>query len=157
MTTRPVDPDQQPPAPPTRPPGGIESWLFGAWVGAFIAIVIVFAYVAGRDEGRDQAANAAPAQQAATPAAKKPAAAAVPAGPGQKLFVTTCGGCHTLGSAGTKGMTGPNLDVIKPDAARVAHAISNGGATGSGAMPKGLLSGKDATDVAAFVAEVAGR
>ena len=29
---------------------------------------------------------------------------------GKKLFITTCGGCHTLADAGTKGTIGPNLD-----------------------------------------------
>ena len=29
---------------------------------------------------------------------------------GQKLFSTSCGGCHTLSAAGTSGTIGPNLD-----------------------------------------------
>jgi hypothetical protein len=41
---------------------------------------------------------------------------------------------------------------LKPDAAMVAAAIQNGGA-GSGAMPADLLSGTQAEQVAAFVAE----
>ena len=36
---------------------------------------------------------------------------------GEKLFVSQCGQCHTLGAAGTKGVIGPNLD----DAFRQAH------------------------------------
>jgi cbb3-type cytochrome c oxidase subunit III len=31
-------------------------------------------------------------------------------GAGKKLFVQACGGCHTLGDAGTNGTIGPNLD-----------------------------------------------
>src|SRR5919197_1910420 len=29
---------------------------------------------------------------------------------GKELFVSKCGSCHTLARAGTKGVTGPNLD-----------------------------------------------
>ncbi len=31
-------------------------------------------------------------------------------GAGKKLFITACGGCHTLADAGTAGTIGPNLD-----------------------------------------------
>jgi mono/diheme cytochrome c family protein len=68
-------------------------------------------------------------------------------------FVSTCGGCHTLADAGTKGAVGPNLDDLKPDAATVEHQIAVGG----GAMPPKLLTGQDAKDVAAYVAAVAGK
>jgi mono/diheme cytochrome c family protein len=68
-------------------------------------------------------------------------------------FVSTCGGCHTLANAGTKGAVGPNLDQLKPDAARVERQILNGGAV----MPAKLLTGQDAKDVAAYVAAVAGK
>jgi cytochrome c5 len=69
------------------------------------------------------------------------------------LFIKTCGGCHTLKDAGTKGAVGPNLDQLKPDAARVERQILNGGAV----MPAKLLTGQDAKDVAAYVAAVAGK
>jgi cytochrome c6 len=68
-------------------------------------------------------------------------------------FVSTCGSCHTLADAGTKGNVGPNLDTLKPDAARVEKQITNGGAV----MPAGLLKGQDVKDVAAYVAAVAGK
>jgi mono/diheme cytochrome c family protein len=68
-------------------------------------------------------------------------------------FTTTCGGCHTLADAGTKGAVGPNLDQLKPDEATVEHQIANGG----GAMPPKLLTGQDAKDVAAYVSSVAGK
>lgn len=68
-------------------------------------------------------------------------------------FASTCGGCHTLADAGTKGAVGPNLDDLKPDEATVEHQIANGG----GAMPPKLLTGQDAKDVAAYVAAVAGK
>jgi hypothetical protein len=68
-------------------------------------------------------------------------------------FVKTCGGCHTLADAGTHGTVGPDLDQLKPDEQTVANQIKNGG----GAMPAGLLTGQDLTDVAAYVAAVAGK
>jgi mono/diheme cytochrome c family protein len=84
---------------------------------------------------------------------------------GKDLFVTNCGACHTLAAAGTDGVIGPNLDdrlapptgpapqpaTIKP---RVLSAINNGL---SGQMPKGILSGQQADEVATFVAQVAGQ
>jgi mono/diheme cytochrome c family protein len=75
---------------------------------------------------------------------------------GKLIFTQTCGTCHTLKDAGTSGNVGPVLDQIKPDKARVAAAIKNGGA-GSGQMPAGLLQGKEATAVAEYVSSVAGK
>jgi mono/diheme cytochrome c family protein len=84
---------------------------------------------------------------------------------GKDLFVTNCGACHTLEKAGTDGVVGPNLDdllapptgpapqpaTIKP---RVLSAINNGV---GGRMPKGVLSGQQADEVATFVSQVAGQ
>jgi mono/diheme cytochrome c family protein len=84
---------------------------------------------------------------------------------GKDLFVTNCGACHTLAEAGTDGVIGPNLDdllapptgpapqpaTIKP---RVLAAI-NGGV--GGRMPKGVVSGQQADQVATFVSQVAGQ
>ncbi len=53
---------------------------------------------------------------------------------GKKVFeesMPSCGTCHTLEDAGTIGKVGPSLDQLKPDAARVERAVSNG----VGAMP----------------------
>ena len=68
-------------------------------------------------------------------------------------FASTCGACHTLANAGTKGNVGPNLDQLKPSEAIVEHQIAVGG----GPMPAKLLTGQDAKDVAAYVAAVAGK
>jgi mono/diheme cytochrome c family protein len=84
---------------------------------------------------------------------------------GKDLFVINCGACHTLAKAGTDGVIGPNLDeLLAPPSAsapapntiepRVLSAINNGL---GGRMPKGLLSGQDAQQVANFVANVAGQ
>jgi mono/diheme cytochrome c family protein len=84
---------------------------------------------------------------------------------GKDLFVTNCGACHTLAAAGTDGVIGPDLDELlapptasPPDPAtvkpRVLAAI-NGGVRGR--MPKGVVSGEQADEVATFVAQVAGQ
>jgi mono/diheme cytochrome c family protein len=70
---------------------------------------------------------------------------------GRTLFVETCGSCHTLDAAGTQGQVGPDLNELQVDEAQVLRAIEVGG-TGSGTMPAGLYKGKDAQDVATFVA-----
>jgi mono/diheme cytochrome c family protein len=74
-------------------------------------------------------------------------------GDGKSLFAGTCGTCHTLKDAGTTGTFGPNLDDLKPDKARVTHAIE----TGPGPMPDHLFTGAQADAVATYVASVAGK
>jgi mono/diheme cytochrome c family protein len=84
---------------------------------------------------------------------------------GKDLFVTNCGACHTLAKAGTDGVIGPDLDeLLAPPSAsapapntikpRVLSAINNGV---GGRMPKGVVSGQQAEEVANFVAQVAGQ
>jgi mono/diheme cytochrome c family protein len=70
---------------------------------------------------------------------------------GRDLFVQNCGSCHTLDAAGTVGQIGPNLGDISVTEEDVRTAIRIGG-RGSGNMPPNLVTGKDAQDVAAFVA-----
>lgn len=80
---------------------------------------------------------------------------------GRQLFVDHCGACHTFDAAGTVGNVGPNLDDIAVNHGDVLHAIRTGGGrhakgqgTGpSGNMPRNLVTGKDAQEVAAFVAD----
>lgn len=89
---------------------------------------------------------------------------------GLDLFATNCGACHTLAAAGTDGVVGPNLDetlVPTPPADPSALADSfEGNATRTltavecglaGRMPKGILQGAQAEEVAAFVAAYAGQ
>ena len=73
---------------------------------------------------------------------------------GKALFVSSCGTCHTLKDAGTAGAVGPNLDNLKPDLARVARQVTNGGKI----MPpfKGTLTPAQIQAVAAYVSSVAG-
>ena len=86
---------------------------------------------------------------------------------GKTLFTATCGACHTLADAGTKGVIGPNLDdaYLQPRLngfddtsfeALVREQIEVGFPQARPTpMPPGLLKGKDAQDVAAYVATVA--
>jgi mono/diheme cytochrome c family protein len=87
---------------------------------------------------------------------------------GKELFIGegTCGSCHALARAGTKGSQGPDLDEAFAQARRdgmneatvegvvvrqIAHPRRNS------IMPADLVTGDDARDVAAYVAMVAGQ
>jgi mono/diheme cytochrome c family protein len=72
---------------------------------------------------------------------------------GKTLYVAQCGACHVLADAGTEGSVGKSLDVVRPSYGAVLTAIADG----PGAMPEELLRGRDAREVAAYVAGVAGR
>ncbi len=83
------------------------------------------------------------------------------------LFNQRCGGCHTLSYAGTHGsgqnprtyeaINGPNFNVRceRPEI-RVYYAIINGG-FGGGIMPQNVVVGKQALELAHFVAKYSGR
>jgi mono/diheme cytochrome c family protein len=90
---------------------------------------------------------------------------------GQQLFTQKCGTCHTLTGAGTSATVGPNLD----DAFKGARASGMDQDTIEGVvesqienprpaspdqvdvyMPANLVEGDELTDVAAYVASVAG-
>jgi mono/diheme cytochrome c family protein len=83
---------------------------------------------------------------------------------GRELFAHACEVCHTLKATRSVGRIGPNLDVlvgkqITTPAARRAFVLSTiltGPAYGLGNMPAELYVGKEAEDVADFVAAVAG-
>jgi mono/diheme cytochrome c family protein len=83
---------------------------------------------------------------------------------GRELFAHSCAVCHTLSAVRSVGRTGPNLDVrvgedIATPAGRkalVLGAIAEGRARGLGQMPALLYQGKEAEQVADFVAKVAG-
>lgn len=83
---------------------------------------------------------------------------------GRELFARSCAVCHTLAATKSVGRIGPNLDVrvgadISTAAGRkalVLSAIIEGRARGLGQMPAGLYQGKEAEEVADFVAAVAG-
>jgi mono/diheme cytochrome c family protein len=83
---------------------------------------------------------------------------------GRELFAHGCTVCHTLAAVKSVGRIGPDLDVrvgedISTPAGRkalVLNAIAEGRARGLGQMPALLYQGKEAEDVADFVAAVAG-
>ena len=85
---------------------------------------------------------------------------------GAVLFAQRCGGCHTLGPAGTQGTSvnkkdrertdGPNLNKRKESIPCVLYAIRNGGFSGA-IMPQNIVTGPQAQEVAAFVAKYAGQ
>jgi mono/diheme cytochrome c family protein len=82
---------------------------------------------------------------------------------GKTLFQQKCGSCHTLEDAGTSGTLGPNLDEAYVGSriegleqssfeALVRQQIDEPDPP----MPRHLVKGQDAADVAAYVASVAG-
>jgi mono/diheme cytochrome c family protein len=86
---------------------------------------------------------------------------------GRTLFGEHCGVCHTLAAANAVGKVGPNLDMLKPSETVVTHTLANGclpnagsssdqACLGQGVMPANIVTGIDASEVAKFVAKVAG-
>jgi mono/diheme cytochrome c family protein len=75
---------------------------------------------------------------------------------GQELFGKRCTMCHTLKAANAIAKVGPNLDELAPNEALTLDAILKGRARGNGQMPAELYTGKDAEDVAKFVAKSVG-
>jgi mono/diheme cytochrome c family protein len=130
------------------------AWLLGFMGGMAILGLLAIAYLIGFNHGKGQATTEKTA--AKRPAATQTTTTAAPSAAGKELFTGSCGSCHTLVDAGATGTTGPNLDQLQPDQAQVEAAIANGG-TGSGAMPEGLVSGRQAQEVAQYVASVAGQ
>jgi len=88
---------------------------------------------------------------------------------GREMFGFRCGVCHTLAAANAIGKVGPNLDTIKPSLSLVLHTIEYGclqsppsptaptNCLGEGNMPANIIQGQQASDVAKFVARVAGQ
>lgn len=87
---------------------------------------------------------------------------------GRALFAEHCAVCHTLAADNAVGKLGPNLDQLKPTKALILSTIATGclqaplkanastNCLGYGTMPADLVTGRDAQDVADFVAKVAG-
>lgn len=81
---------------------------------------------------------------------------------GAVLFAQHCSGCHTLSAAGTQGSgnrgqrtQGPNLNQREESDEDVLFAIQNGGFSGA-IMPQNIVVGREAEEVAEFVAKYAG-
>ncbi len=85
---------------------------------------------------------------------------------GAKLFSQRCSGCHTFSPAGAEGsatkvsdrehVDGPNFNVRKVCYDNALYALRNGGYSGA-IMPENIVVGKQAQDVAAFVAAYSGK
>ena len=85
---------------------------------------------------------------------------------GADLFAEQCAGCHTLDIVGTQGgateikdrerVDGPNFNVRRETPDSVLYAIRNGGFSGA-IMPENIVVGREADDVAAFLAKYAGQ
>ena len=82
---------------------------------------------------------------------------------GKKLFIQSCGGCHTLADAGTTGKIGPDLDEAfmydrKQGFAEssIQNVVLEQIRIAEMPMPANLVTGQDAENVAAYVASVAG-
>jgi hypothetical protein len=84
---------------------------------------------------------------------------------GASLFSERCAGCHTFRQAATHGSAsnirtrertdGPNFNVRHECLQRVLYAIENGGFSGA-IMPANIVVGREAQQVAEFVAKYAG-
>ena len=89
---------------------------------------------------------------------------------GKELFTQACGSCHTLADAGTTGTIGPNLDfaflqsrldglgeetIQQVVRGQIAYAVEDPSTEHPG-MPRDIVTGQDAEDVATYVASVAG-
>jgi mono/diheme cytochrome c family protein len=76
---------------------------------------------------------------------------------GREMFGRSCTQCHTLKAANAVGTVGPSLDALRPNKELTLDAILKGRARGQGQMPAALYEGREARQVADFVAAVAGR
>ena len=76
---------------------------------------------------------------------------------GRELFGHRCTQCHTLAASNAVAQVGPNLDQLRPPKVLVLDALKNGRSQGNGQMAAGLYQGKDAEDVAAYVAKAVGQ
>jgi len=87
---------------------------------------------------------------------------------GAELFNQRCSGCHTLDSANAYGSkpsdelkagertNGPSFNTRKVRRDDALFAIRNGGFSGS-IMPANVVVGRDAEDIAAFLARYSGK
>ena len=121
----------------------------------FVAMMTTVWLTAGGEEGGEGGREAVPTEtQPAMTEATGGGSAGDPAAGKEAFAGAGCGGCHTLGAAGSSGAVGPNLDDTKPSAELVVDRVTNG----KGVMPpfKGSLTEQQIADVAAFVSQSAG-
>jgi mono/diheme cytochrome c family protein len=126
-------------APSRRRPTALRRGRTGPAAGGLIALALAVSGCSASVKGEDNANLVA----------------------GKVAFVSKCGSCHTLSRAETKGIVGPNLD--ESFRASLAEGLERSSVRGAvegqikipnpeGAMPKDLVKGATARDVAAYVA-----
>jgi cytochrome c551 len=130
----------------------MNSTLAMVYLAGIIALPLIF-IIGNRDNSNAQVAGI-----------KMTAAEQV----GRELFGEHCAICHTLAADNAVGKIGPNLDSVRPSEAIVLKALTNGclqkpavaGSSttclGYGTMPADIVQGRQAQDIAAFVARIAG-
>lgn len=84
---------------------------------------------------------------------------------GAVIFRDHCAGCHTLGAAGAEGSafsvqnrvrtSAPNFNYRKESVPQILYALRNGGFSGE-VMPENIVVGKQAKEVAKFLAKYSG-
>ena len=128
----------------------LNSALAMVFFAGIIALPLVF-IIGNRDNSNAQVAGIkmTPAEQV-----------------GRELFGEHCAVCHTLAADNAVGKIGPNLDSIQPSEALVLKVLANGclqqptgpstTCLGYGNMPADIVEGRQAQDIAAFVARIAG-
>jgi mono/diheme cytochrome c family protein len=138
-------------------PGGTAGMAAVVATSAVVAGVLLSGWTPGSVEpaagGNLPRASSSTPATTPTPPAQVGGLASTPA---KNIFGAYCGICHTLAADGATGIAGPDLDQLRPTAAQVLRAIRVGG-RGTGEMPPGILHGRTAARVAAYVASVAGR
>jgi mono/diheme cytochrome c family protein len=85
---------------------------------------------------------------------------------GAVIFRDHCSGCHTLATVGAEGSAtsikdrlktnGPNFNFRTENKEQVLYAIHNGGFSGA-IMPENIVLGKEAKEVANFLAKYSGQ
>jgi sulfite dehydrogenase len=130
---------------------GLRAYIVVA-VLFFVAMMLTVIFVAKEPDESTAAETTNAAATTTTTGGGGPAATLAA---GKKVFGSAgCASCHTLKDAGATATVGPDLDTLKPDEARVARQVRNGGAS----MPpfKGSLSAAQIAAVATYVSSVAG-
>lgn len=84
---------------------------------------------------------------------------------GAKIFQEHCSGCHSLSAVGAEGSAysvqdrvktnAPNFNYRKETVEQVLYALRNGGFSGE-IMPENIVVGKEAQQVAEFLAKYSG-
>lgn len=75
---------------------------------------------------------------------------------GAAVFARACASCHALAAASSDAAIGPDLDQVGDAPSTIRRQIAHGGGPPQGPwMPAGLVSGRDARDVADYIADVA--